>query len=209
MYLYERKYKGQIRNNNTQKYNYWEKLLGRNVFEIFLNNYRNFRFYLCDSFYEGKEKNLDGFIEGVMNYQEEYVDSFVKNENSLYFAEFYNGVIRFGVYLFQLKNYDKNISKEIMIDFGEQMAVSLQDICIRTLIVEMHDFDERGQLKENESKEKYECFCKEIIIKKDFVKRVFEKYPVLCRCMAETVENMVNFYTDILKWFQKDKKAIQ
>lgn len=103
---------------------------------------------------------------------------------------------------------NKNILESVFSDFKEHLTIRLQNICIRTLIVEMHDYDRCGKLKGKDSREKYEYFCKEII-KKEFMQRTFVRYPVLCQCVEETVKNMVVFYADIIKCFQKDRQAIQ
>ena len=73
----------------------------------------------------------------------------------------------------------------------------------------MHDYDNCGKLEGKDSQEKYVYFCKEIIKKEEFIQRTFAHYPVLCQCTEETVKNMVTFYTDIIEYFQKDRREIQ
>lgn len=41
-YLFERKYSEKNETVNIQKYTYWKKLLGQNIVELLLHNYRNF-----------------------------------------------------------------------------------------------------------------------------------------------------------------------
>ena len=127
----------------------------------------------------------------------------------MFFERFHETLIKSGLDLLQQKVRDKNTLERIFPNFKEQLAHRLQNICIRTLIVEMHDYDDRGQLKGKDSKEKYEYFCKEIINKDEFIQRTFECYPVLCQCTEEAVKNMAAFYADIIECFQKDRQAIQ
>lgn len=127
----------------------------------------------------------------------------------MFFGGFYEALIESGLDLLQQKVRDTNTLKSIFPDFKEQLAHRLQKLCIRTLIVEMHDYDNRGGLKGKDSKEKYEYFCKEIIKKEEFLQRTFACYPVLCQCTEEAVKNMVAFYANIIECFQKDRQAIQ
>lgn len=127
----------------------------------------------------------------------------------MFFEGFYEALIESGLDLLQQRVRDTNTLKSIFPDFKEQLAHRLQKLCIRTLIVEMHDYENRGDLKEKDSKEKYEYFCKEIIKKEEFLQRTFARYPVLCQCTEEAVKNMAAFYADIIECFQKDSQAIQ
>lgn len=132
-----------------------------------------------------------------------------KRVSGMFFSRFYESLIKSGLDLLQQKVWDKNTLESIFPDFKEQLAHRLQKICIRSLIVEMHDYDNRGDLKGKDSKEKYEYFCKEIIEKKEFKQRTFARYPVLHQCTEEAMGNMAAFYTDIINCFQKDRQAIQ
>lgn len=127
----------------------------------------------------------------------------------MFFTEFYENLIESGCNILQSKIEDKNTWESIFPDFKEQLALRLQNLCIRTLIVEMHVCDGRGELDGRDSQEKYEYFCKEIIKKEEFIRRTFKDYPVLRQCIEEAVENMAAFYIDVLEYFQKDRKAIQ
>ena len=93
----------------------------------------------------------------------------------MFFGGFYEALIESGLDLLQQKVRDTNTLKSIFPDFKEQLALRLQNLCIRTLIVEMHDYDNRGDLKGKNSKEKYEDFCKEIIKKEEFMQRTFAR----------------------------------
>jgi len=88
----------------------------------------------------------------------------------MFFGGFYEALIESGLDLLKQRVRDTNTLKSIFPDFKGQLAHSLQKLCIRTLIVEMHDYDNCGNLKGKDSKEKYEYFCKEIIKKRNFCK---------------------------------------
>ena len=51
-------------------------------------------------------------------------------------------------------------------------------------------------LKGQDAKEEYRYFCEEIIGKPGFKKRLFEKYPVLCRCIGERMEYLEAYYVE-------------
>jgi len=127
----------------------------------------------------------------------------------MFFSEFYETLIELGCDLLKLRIWNKNVLENIFPNFKEHLMIRLQNICIRTLIVEMHDYDRRGELKGKDSQEKYEYFCKEIIKKEEFIQRTFARYPVLHQCIEEAMGNMVVFYTDIIGCFQEDRQAIQ
>lgn len=127
----------------------------------------------------------------------------------MFFSEFYDTLIESGCSFLRQKVQDKYTLECVFPDFKEQLAIRLQNLCIRTLIVEMHDYDNRGELKGRDSREKYEYFCKEIIKKEEFLHRVFARYPVLCQCTEEAVKNMVAFYADVIECFRKERQDIQ
>ena len=56
----------------------------------------------------------------------------------MFFTEFYENLIESGCNILQSKIEDKNTWESIFPDFKEQLALRLQNLCIRTLIVEMH-----------------------------------------------------------------------
>lgn len=126
----------------------------------------------------------------------------------MFFSEFYNDIIESGCNLLQLRVQDKNILESVLLGFKEQLEIRMQEISVRTLIVEMHDYDRRVGLEGKNSKEKYEYFCKRIL-KRNFIQKIFDQYPVSYHCMKEIVKNMVAFYAEIIEYFWKDKQAIQ
>lgn len=210
IYLSERNYLEIKETVNVQKYTYWKKLLGPNIVELLLHNYRNFNCYLKDEPHKSSTTRTDDFIKFIENYREDEAYSAQDDvKNNLFFTGFYKGIIGYGYHLLRSKIQEDKISQSVFIDFEEQLVMRLQDISIRTLIVEMHDHDSAGHLEGENAREKYEHFCKEIVAKGDFVRRIFEHYPVLCRCIEEVVQNTAEFYTDIMNWFRTDKQAIQ
>ena len=58
-YLFERKYSEKNETVNIQKYTYWKKLLGQNIVELLLHNYRNFNCYLKDEPYKSSTTRTD------------------------------------------------------------------------------------------------------------------------------------------------------
>lgn len=223
VYLCERKYNQGEERDNAHKCNYWRGLLGEEIFETLRKKYRNFGHYLRGDDFESKVGDLNlvkwlrgqtapgkecDIVELITDYQEKEDDA-QADGNSIFFWQFYKNLVSYGGCLLQLKIQNKSILNRIISDFTGQLTIHLQDLCIRTLIVEMHDYDSRGKLIGENAKGKYDYFCEEILVQKDFILRVFERYPVLGRCIEEAIVNMADFYTDIVKWFQHDRQAIQ
>ena len=78
-------------------------------------------------------------------------------------------------------------SENIYADFTQYLAEQLQEICMRTLIVEMHICKSVGKLKGDNNREEYDYYCNEIVGKMVNIKKTFEKYPVLRRCVEKRI----------------------
>ena len=76
----------------------------------------------------------------------------------MYFAGFYETLIRWGCDLLRQRIRNQDALKNIFSDFKEHLVIRLQNMCIRTLIVEMHDYDNRGKLKGKDPTRKVRVF---------------------------------------------------
>lgn len=207
--LYERKYcevkkQGQFWNLDA----YWQILLGQDVYEKVRKNYGNFEFYLSQNTYEKwDKKDIEKLIEFIMRFNNTNTNYSFENRNEkIYFEGFYKVLVEYGKSKLIERIEKVVLTEESLVEFEIQLLKRLQEICLRTLIVQMHNFQQNGQLKGKNETEKYNYFCERIIIKKEFLIKVFEEYPVLGRCTVKAIRNFVNYYAEIVMYAQKDRK---
>lgn len=62
-----------------------------------------------------------------------------------------------------LKSKDVDGYDSLEHDFGIHLAFQLQNICLRTLVSEMHSYKQRGLLSGKDGKEEYSYFCGHIV----------------------------------------------
>ena len=89
------------------------------------------------------------------------------------------------------------------------LANILQEVCLRTLIAEMHLYKQQKKLQGKDEREKYEFFHSEIVGTSGFKEELFEKYPVLWRCIEEKIQQAVGYYVEIVENFVDNKIEIQ
>lgn len=133
-----------------------------------------------------------------------------KNSSSIFFVEFYQYSLEKGIVKLQ-KEIQKNgelFSKQIYENFSGDIIKRLQKICLRTLIVQMHEYKKENKLKGKDAKEEYDYFCKNIVGSEEFVVRIFEEYPVLKRCMEEQIKKTIQYYAEVIENFQMDQEKI-
>lgn len=133
-----------------------------------------------------------------------------KYSEELYFPEFYSSLVEKAI--IDLKE-EIGAKREFVTDsFYEkvqhQLEQQLQTICLRTLIVEMHIYKEKGLLRGKTSKEEYNYFCKGMIEKEDFVQQIFVKYPELKRCVRKKLRYIIDYYLEVVEHFCQDRLEI-
>ena len=87
----------------------------------------------------------------------------------------------------------KYISGKVWESFEMQTALRLQQVCLRTLIVEMHAYKEKGYLVHGTPKQEYRYFCETCIRDGKFIRSVADAYPALLRCMEERIDSLAGF----------------
>lgn len=129
----------------------------------------------------------------------------------LYFSQFYDAVIQDSDIANQLGLLiDRKVCmQEVGEDFFDCLKRRLQQICLRTLIAEMHDQKDRKNLIGNTPEDEYQYFCTQIAGRMEFVNQIFGKYPVLMCCVNEKINDTVNFYMEVLKQFKSEKEEIE
>lgn len=131
-------------------------------------------------------------------------------KKQIYFADFYNQILSNEIKKLKKCIEDKEayFNSEIYLDFAILLSGQLQNICLRTLIVKMHEWKQKNLLEGQDAKEEYEFFCKEIIGKKEFREKVFREFPVLQQCVEEKCRQTVQFFTEVISYFQKEREEI-
>lgn len=215
-YLSERKYQHSKdgKSDNIKK-RYWERMLGEDVMNYLCKNSGNFCCYLSgDEYYEEEniEKGLLTFFSDEKNVSRgrvEWNDS--GNGKKLFFVEFYDRLLDYGIGKLKqfLKSKDVDGYDSLDLDFGIHLAFQLQNICLRTLVSEMHSYKQRGLLSGKDEKEEYSYFCGHIVGSTKFENELFTQYPVLCRCVEEKTESLAAYYAEVIVHFSEDKIKLQ
>ena len=211
-YLLERIYeKDFTKNINTAKYNYWNNLLGEDNWKQILQEYPKVHCYLRDEKFSCFLPDNDIFFEEIQKENSDFCISDFMYDRKIYFPQFYTRLSEYA--LVRLKETlvrENNICKPCMFEeFMKQLVIHLQEICLRTLIVKIHEYEENGLLIGESSAEKYQYFCEKIISQKNFLLEVLEDYPVLSRIIQNCIENKVNYFREVIHNFDIEKTAIQ
>lgn len=146
----------------------------------------------------------------TMYKQEPYLSEYIDVRAGVYFKPFYNVLADCGVRKLKssLTDMRETYSENIYADFTQYLAEQLQEICMRTLIVEMHICKSAGKLKGENNREEYEYYCNKIVGEMVNIKKMFEKYPVLHQCVEKRITYSINFYKEILEHFSKHRATI-
>lgn len=190
---------------------YWENLMGMTTMNKLyenpgiVNHLNNEDFYIPDDMFHHIdqlasifERNL--FSEETPVYYEEQDD----------FAYFYLHFLKLTQYYCK-KNFTVDIwflNNNVMRDFLKSFYKKLKAISIRTLINEIHFLKAEGFLQGSNAKEEYEYYQKNYLTDINYIYEFCENYPVMLRCILETIVSFSDFITDVLKHLQKDKKEI-
>lgn len=214
-YLSERVY---IRNGkediyfNFKQSEYWMDILGEKLLKEICNQNANVLSYLKNGDYS---LSVDIKESEILQYLSKKCIEFPfditeRLKERVIFEPFYVFLVEFGVDKLknELQKLEDSFGLEIYNDFKFFLAEQLQAICLRTLIVEMHQYKIMNKLHGKDEKEEYEYFCTEIIGKSEEIIKIMEKYPVLCRCVEDRINNSVCFYKEIIEHFCNDKKEI-
>jgi len=97
---------------------------------------------------------------------------------------------------------------ELTPELLETYTKEMQRITLRTLIFEMEICEEGGKLKGATIEERYEYFGEMFLKDMDYIKEIYEVYPVLYERMIQTLENFIRNIDELLDRFAKDKEGI-
>ncbi len=211
-YLWERDYRNdQEKPVNDKKKQYWDQLLGEDLVAKLQKRYSAFQAYLEEQIFGRKEGTYMGSLRVEYREWNDPSNEIRRNigETKLFFAEFYQSFLITGIeeLKLQLNTMKEKITPNVYRDFADELAVRLQNIALRTLIAEMHGRKQKGMLKGVDAKEQYEDFCKQCG-SKEFFYHIADNYPVLIRCIRDRMESQIQYYVQVMQWFQEDYDKI-
>ena len=107
--------------------------------------------------------------------QESYLSEHIHVQKGVFFKPFYNVLVDYGVKELKsiLTDMREIFTENIYADFAQYLAEQLQEICMRTLIVEMHICKSAGKLKGENNREEYDYYCNKIVGKMVNIKKMF------------------------------------
>ena len=91
--------------------------------------------------------------------------------------------------------------------FSNFLFNSLNNLCIRTLIYEMHICGQEGVLRGNES-EQYQYYIDHFLKDKQYLNDLFSLYPVLERRINEIIQNAIDIYKEVIERIEKDADVL-
>lgn len=151
-YLNERVYEeNKLHEWNDKKSNAWSCLLGQESYEKLLRYSESFRHYLTDDrFRENEcENHMELFQYLTDEGNKKRKISFRSNILiEMTFGPFYQGIVNYALenLYANLCEYTPYFVETIYEDFSYSCAKRLQTVCVRTLIIRMHEYKEQGRL---------------------------------------------------------------
>ncbi len=213
-YLHERNYTetGQEGRLSRKRIQYWERILGGDVLKLLIDqNGPCFR-HLCGIDYTADEQGM-GDLERYLREEAVYGAYEMlaeETDRELFFAKFYAPLCTYAALRLKERLGDAAdyIADKVWESFWLQTAAQLQSICLRTLIVEMHTYKEKGRLKLGTPEQEYQYFCEACVTDRSFFLHIMDTYPALLRCIEERIDSFVDFYAEVIGHFEKDKAQI-
>lgn len=193
-----------------ERLNYYRQLLGSDVINYVLKNNQKFIGYLNKRDYKTKEYENDG-LKNWLKSEAIHRKEKIKLEVKGCFEVFYIGILQYAVDYLKIKIYSLQpyYSEQLYDDFTIHLCYQLQAVCTRTLIAEMDRLKCSGDLVGKNSKEEYEFFTRTKLGTWEFTECLFKQYPVLYRCIVEKIEQLSEYYKEIIEHFIRDKGKIE
>ena len=194
---------------SDEMYDYWGKILGKDTIEFLEKNHKTIsNLYNANFTTEISAENRAQIAFYNKKYLNVELPRFTDN-NQVMFFNYYAVWLRIGILL--LKN-DWNgrfsLNNHIIAAFSEQLYGKLSVISIRTLVLELNICKETEKLQGNSSEEEY-AYYEDNIINHDYIVKLFNIYPVLERCVFETIEQCVLNFTSVIERLNNDIKEIE
>lgn len=188
---------------------FWEDILGQELLMFMEDQHQISRTLYSKDFeishsYQSESEKV--FNSGM--YCKEYIPN-NKTFNQILFFNYYSILLKVGVSLIKQKwQFEMLLSSNIIGSFAERLYNLLSQISIRTLVLELNICKETNKLSGTNEKEEYEYFCAEIL-NENYIKKLFQIYPVLKRCVFGTIDTCVNNFLRVFDRFVKDKEIIE
>lgn len=223
-YLKERHYLtdsvGKSRGKSSEKYQYWEHILGKEKAAQLAAENESVRLHLEEVPYvlwaqdSSKTETQDNPKTEMQDRGAEHKDSaasdFLKAENPV-FAPYYQKILEEALLRFRMKTEKRTIphSARVEQDLLRHLLDGLQKISIRTLLLEMRLLKAEGRLAGVDEKEEYEDFLDAYLGSGSYIREIHGRYPVLHRMMKEQAVQGVDYFCEIIEHLEEDRQEIE
>lgn len=190
----------------------WRKILGNKVFEMVKEENPSLLLHTNEN---EEIKRDDLFYSKIEPMYREYLNKFycdslkVETEGvpDIVFYPFF-----FSLFNFALSHLEKEnppyLSEVVKRSYINSLSDKFETISLRTLIFEMNLCKEAGELKGDTPEEEYYYFQENYLKNVKYIEELFEIYPVLLRCLMETIDMVTKNYIEILQHLKADKLEI-
>lgn len=212
-YLSERKYRekycGKV---NQEQKDYWNKILGETVLnDFFNNNGLSECAVLSNEDYSYDITNIEMLIKlEKMFLQKEGGNIIIpwieEGEKRLVFDNFYLPLIKLGLSILRKHNPSVEIYEK---SFTKILLERLSKVSMGILMFEMQLCKNEGILHGEDEKDEYIFYNDEFLGNMEYIKKLFDIYPVWERVIFETINTLAENYNSLIKRLEKDIKEIK
>lgn len=210
-YLKERQYKTDNNLIDHKKLEYWEGLLGSEVCNRLRENRNNFTTYLKNNDYMVLPNGVSRALYDYLLSETREYEFMQRDLDRTTFAEFYKIILGFSMNKFrrEINELQEWISDTVYESFEKSCINQMQKICTRTLIFKLHEWKGAGKLEGETSADEYEFFHERVVGKIEFILGLFYEFPVLYRCLMESIENLLQYFIEIILSYKADFEQIK
>lgn len=194
-YLSERVYDAIPSEINMESLEYWKKILKEEGLQYVKKNHLEYFFgFINNCAFSSHEKSQPrNFVKLSLNKK-----AFRHEGEKMVFGAFYDPFVQeANRQLREIVIQRRYINESILFDFQQFLFNSLNNLCIRTLIYEMHICGQEGVLRGNES-EQYQYYIDHFLKDKQYLNDLFSLYPVLERRINEIIQNAIDIYKEVI-----------
>lgn len=204
-YLSERVYDAIPSEINMESLEYWKKILKEEGLQYVKKNHLEYFFgFINNCAFSSHEKSQPrNFVKLSLNKK-----AFRHEGEKMVFGAFYDPFVQeANRQLREIVIQRRYINESILFDFQQFLFNSLNNLCIRTLIYEMHICGQEGVLRGNES-EQYQYYIDHFLKDKQYLNDLFSLYPVLERRINEIIQNAIDIYKEVIERIEKDADVL-
>ena len=194
---------------NQERQAYWLSLLGENLMKKIFTHSNGMEGSFSKCAYKNKvkfeEDNMRVFLEQWLDMDNIEVFS------DITFSSFYVPLSAYAVMMLREQLLDKSdcYAESVFEDFQKTCVNQLQAICVRTMILRMHEQKQAGNLFGDTSAEEYMDFNARILNSAEFIQDTFWQFPEIYRCVTELLEDLVVYYAEIIDNYQHEYDDIK